>query len=110
MELKESLEICIKMWDWLADHPGSDKDDAVEALKLPWMMNECACCAYADGCYKGWPCPLFGLWSKNKDDLSCNDEQSLYTKWRKAKTPATTTKYARQIADMARLRLKDFTY
>jgi hypothetical protein len=47
MTLKESLEICQKMWQYLADHPFEEKDEAVEALELPSMWEDCACCAYA---------------------------------------------------------------
>lgn len=113
MELKESLEICIQIWDWLAEHPEHDKKYAVEFLDLPPMLNECACCEFTeflgfDNCEDN--CPLTGLWSDNSHGSSCLSDNSIFQQWGGSGTTKETTKYAKAIADAARKRLEDFTY
>ena len=112
MELKESLKICIIMWDYLADHPEKSKYYAICELKLPHdMASACALCEYHKSSDLGgdcWDhCPMVGLW----EGSFCNDEKvGLYWLWRHACTDSDKSMYAKKIADATRGRMKDFIY
>ena len=55
MELVESIKLCEKIWQWLADNPVrsnmrslSTKANAFAALRIPELENNCPCCSYVD--------------------------------------------------------------
>ena len=112
MELVESLEICERMWRWLANHPARTKENAITLLCLPHMYNDCTCCDYVDEEYPCEDdCPTFGMWGTDSTgDNSCLNKNSPFQRWERAKTSKTKAKYATAIADAAAMRLKDFDY
>ena len=46
---KEALEICIKMWTWLAENPSGEKREAIVILGLGPLDSDCAACHYVEG-------------------------------------------------------------
>lgn len=126
LELKEALEMTIKLWDYIADHENSSKSSAIQGLSLNYteLLFDCPCCEYAantkrkksyciangmqdsDVCQN---CPLVGLWyppDSEIADLMCQHPCSPYERW----CSTNETKYARDVANLARKRLEDFTY
>ena len=136
MTERESLEITIRMWDWLAENPTASKNDAIHALGLNLKMegSGCALCAYVEqecgteSLDEDWfdctICPMLDFWlsfseEENKEIPSaCTHPMTPYSCWRiyNPSTPyaGQLTRYnrslvARQIADGAREALAKLT-
>lgn len=98
MTKKTALEICEKLWLWLADNPKCYKYDwpllnRVENI-FGYMSSHCPCCAYAeqvhdqvdtyDGQHKCDSCPLLGYaWFDNGEQSAwyCTQTNSPYVQW-----------------------------
>lgn len=107
MELKESLEKCYKIWDWMARHPKCNvKLDAYKALGIKEEdLRYCPCCEYSDSLQSGCDnCPMQGLW--NFDSIFCNYTKSPYYKWNHSIADRDRAHYARIIADHAKSELE----
>lgn len=102
MTKKEALEICIKMWNWLAEHPLATKDDAIDALDLPPMQNDCAACHYALAQRTGRNsiCNYCPVWDSTEGYEVCLKEE--YGRWLNDEDGA-----AKAIADRAQKKLDD---
>ena len=103
MTQREALEKTIKMWDWMAEHPGMDKlDYFLEEDILPIPHNACYLCEEIDarGCEN---CPLYGRWgSSHLEAATCLSASSLYSLWGQASRPGAEIRYAKAIAARCR--------
>lgn len=96
MELKEALEECAFMWDWLAEHPEKYKDDFFLVQPDKKYLHDCALCEYTkteflEGTYSVdcEKCPMWpakpGHLIDSYEHYGCeNWKDSAYRKWRKA--------------------------
>jgi len=86
-----ALEICLKLWMWLA-RTGGYKEDWPGWWEVGRMRSYCPCCEYKwrhrNDCSR---CLLRALWPKG-----CWPD-SIYTAWFRAATPAARRKCARVI-------------
>jgi len=85
MTLKESLELCLEMWTWLAENPQARKREFLLAHpEYPNLFNQCACCHYAGLTYDSKDvrctnCPLYGQWGELAD--LCHEAGSFWVGW-----------------------------
>ena len=112
---KEALLRCIEMWEFLAKHPRMGKERAIREL-WPNLKEppdaDCWACEYdnqGDGVCTD--CPIY-RWREEAKKSSlyekspCIREHSPYKKWFQAKKLKDKTKYALQIAELAKESLK----
>lgn len=105
MTKRESLEICIKMWTWLAENPFEAKLAAVQTLGLPPMECSCAACEYdaqfGDDCRN---CPI---WENEAGVTACEKVGSPYCRWQRAdRGSSLKAQAAFEVADLAREKLR----
>jgi hypothetical protein len=120
---REALEICIRMWDWLTDHPEKSKWGAIFELKLPQdMSSSCSACEYDDWASFGGA-PENTLADYGKSDRVCTNcpvwdydgrgEMCLsheYGEWQEipfGKNPLERSRLAEAIANRARRKLDE---
>jgi hypothetical protein len=129
MTLKQSLELTVQMWDWLAENPSQTKTDfLVIHPKYPQtFLAKCALCAYSkqpNGLIDCNICPLKEFWKswykKQYDDIAALKqleedvegkinsfcEPSAFGDWLDATDHNERSRIARAIADAAREELK----
>lgn len=96
---RRALEICIELWDWLAQTANPHKCDWPGWQKYGQMHNGCPCCQYATEvtpvpgkiCVA---CPLLTLWPTNGLGFCCCAYSSPYNRWQRNRGES---KYARGV-------------
>lgn len=89
-----------KMWRWLAEHPGKQKQDYLEFVEIDWrgMSSSCFLCEYVLGKYEKWECKHCPL---DWDERGCtNEDKSLYDEWWYEHDNRRRAELARQIAEL----------
>lgn len=116
MTKRQALELCIELWDWLADNPTARKSKWIGFAEWDKMESDCPCCQYVAETTKCAPirgemeeclhCPLHGFaWQG-----SCVDKDALYSRWLFChNNPSLRTELAREIAAAARKALAALT-
>jgi len=104
---REALEICIKMWDWLAENPDNLKIEAAIALKLPDMPFSCAACQYDIQVQKekDTDCQNCPVWDYSGTPTMCEREE--YGRWSSSFEYSRRSSAAKAIADRARCKLEE---
>lgn len=115
MTKKESLEKCIEMWEWLAEHPKADKMDYFDNNPVDDVpVYECYCCEYVFTNFVPSPegndldctkCPIH--WG-TEGDRACTNLGSPYKEWATWGCLITEkSKHAKAVAELAKKALKD---
>lgn len=101
---KEALEMTAQLWDYLSRNPDTTKGQAIHALGLPPLKNECPCCEYAKqhSTYEWLDCTLcplaktFGV--AEAGDYACeNYYDSPYNGWDHETVPEKKAVFAAEI-------------
>ena len=114
---RQSLLLCIELWDWLAENPTKHKSDWpgwTEHTDAE-AYNHCFACQYAeeqavinlkdDICSL---CPLMDYWDDGFDAIcpsaykTCMGKNSLYLRWSGLRGLTESASAAKRIADAAR--------
>lgn len=100
---REALEITIKMWEYLAEHPEANKrSTAISVLELPEMRSNCALCHY-DGQFED-DCSNCLIWN---DVIPCTEKGQAFYNWRHAESHKDKILAADWIATVAREKLSE---
>lgn len=106
MTKRESLEICIELWEWLSEKDYRSKEDWPGWDKYGDMDNDCPVCEYANGqrqrgCFT---CPVEWVRGYYGNGTQCVSPESLYAKWIKSDGLA---KDAKAVLALARKTLEE---
>ena len=114
MTKRESLENCIRIWEWLAENPNSEKDDAFSALEIEEpMLHLCPACEYTNQVeedeYDAAYCQHCPVWTFRGVRYMCEntDEGGEFYMWRRyAGDSKARIRWASKIATMAKRKLE----
>ena len=111
---QRALEVCIEMWDWLAENPDKQKHHAIEELNLDSDElggYNCSACAYEDqmresitckGLVAKRVCHYCPMWTGKE---KCNSSTSPYHIWLVNSAYSLRSEAAKDIANLAREKL-----
>ena len=107
---RETLELCIQMWDWLAENPRREKFEAVRILNMPQLDTDCAACEYDSWKFYTPSCGSCPVWEYKGCSTMCMDEE--YGDWITAEREnpdfeKVRIRAARRIASRARRKLEE---
>jgi hypothetical protein len=110
----EALEECEKMWQWLADHPGCEKETYL-AIYWPgvYLIQNCFACEYAQQLFLEKAvcksCPVWLTYDGTTRSPCCVKELGgEYLEWKSnLDDPVLASAAALAIANLARLRIKE---
>lgn len=102
-----ALKKTIRIWQYIAKHPGISKEETYKNLNLKFDINYCPCCEYIRK--KNKPnmefctevCPI---WTNEE---SCLDDKTTYGGWESATNPLEQAKYASDLVRLAQSKLKE---
>ena len=104
---RKALEICLRMWKWLALNPSQSKLDAIEALSLGRLEHDCAACDYAaslSASLSGSLCDNCPVWT-GEGHIKCLDGGSPYYDWSYGDTVEVRASAAKAIVGMTQTEL-----
>jgi hypothetical protein len=102
---RKALEICIELWEWLAEDAGRNKKNWPGWEKYGPMDNQCPCCAWLTKalCRNCSRCPIY--WGSRKGHHRCElHQESPFAKWHNTFGEGRE-KYALEIVELARTAL-----
>ena len=106
---RKALEECIKMWTWLSECPGADKDDYFMEMEInDKPHSDCYCCEYAINNWGFRNCNCCPIWegAANPRD-GCSHPDSPYYKWCNTEIKKGHKQYSKDIVKLAQKALDE---
>jgi len=106
MELKEALELTIKLWDFLAEDPNNRKRDHPDYKEVYYgLFSTCPLCEYSSKGATTADCDICPI---SMAGIACDNDLSLFKTWKYMhQTDREAMGAAKGIADLCRKALSE---